>query len=259
MADPVAKRHVRHRSCVVIPARLESSRLPRKLLLCETGKSVLQHTYESASKASRPNRIFVAADHADIAAEVTRFGGTVVMTDPAAASGTDRVAEVAESLHDVDIVVNVQGDEPEIAGTAIDRAIQLLEESPTAVMSTLATPIRDRGQLLDPACVKVVFDQSGQALYFSRSPIPCAREWRDELLQADPPLFYQHIGLYAYRREFLLQLAKLPRAAIEKVESLEQLRVLFAGFRIQVGVVDEPTIGIDTESDYRAFVRRMLS
>ena len=126
-------------------------------------------------------------------------------------------------------------------------------------MSTLATPIRDRSQLLDPACVKVVFDQSGQALYFSRSPIPCAREWRDELLQADPPLFYQHIGLYAYRREFLLQLAKLPRAAIEKVESLEQLRVLVAGFRIQVGVVDEPTVGIDTKSDYRAFVRRMLS
>ena len=126
MADPAAKQHVRHRSCVVIPARLESSRLPRKLLLCETGKSVLQHTYESASKASRPNGIFVATDHADIATEVARFGGTVVMTDPAAASGTDRVAEVAESLHKVDIVVNVQGDEPEIAGTAIDRAILLL-------------------------------------------------------------------------------------------------------------------------------------
>ena len=133
------------------------------------------------------------------------------MTDPAAASGTDRVAEVARQMPDVDVVVNVQGDEPEIAGDAIDLAVQLLEDAPDAVMSTLATPIRSREKLDDPACVKVVFDDQRRALYFSRSPIPHAREWDDGLLAEDPPHFHQHIGLYAYRREFLLRLAQLPQ------------------------------------------------
>ena len=243
------------RSTIIIPARLASTRLPRKLLLAETGKPLLQHTYEAASRATRAEGICVAADHEEIAAAVRAFGGQVEMTDPNCASGTDRVAEVARRL-DVDVVVNVQGDEPEISPTAIDLTVQLLEEHPAAVMSTLATPIRSRTQLLDPACVKVVFDSAGRALYFSRSPIPCAREWRDELLAAAPPHFYQHIGLYAYRREFLLKLATLPRCELEKVENLEQLRVLHAGLSILVGVIDEPTIGIDTPADYAAFVNR---
>jgi len=243
------------RSTIIIPARLASTRLPRKLLLAETGKPLLQHTYEAARRATRAEGICVAADHEEIAAAVRAFGGRVEMTDPNCASGTDRVAEVARRL-DVDVVVNVQGDEPEISPAAIDLAVQLLEENPAAVMSTLATPIRTREQLLDPACVKVVFDSAGRALYFSRSPIPCAREWNDELLAASPPHFYQHIGLYAYRREFLLKLATMPRCELEKVESLEQLRVLHAGYSILVGVIDEPTIGIDTPADYRAFVRR---
>jgi 3-deoxy-manno-octulosonate cytidylyltransferase (CMP-KDO synthetase) len=131
------------------------------------------------------------------------------------------------------------------------------------VMATLATPIRSKAQLDDPACVKVVFDQSGgsqsgRALYFSRSVIPHAREWRDELLMAEPPHFYQHIGLYAYRRDFLLKLAELPRTPLEKLENLEQLRVLESGYQIAVGVVHERTIGIDTPEDYRAFVKRTL-
>ncbi|MCU0874607.1 MAG: 3-deoxy-manno-octulosonate cytidylyltransferase [Pirellulaceae bacterium] len=243
------------RSQIIIPARLASTRLPRKLLLRETGKSVLQHTYESASRAAEPQGVCVAADHEEIAEEVRRFGGRVCMTDPAAAS----VAEVARQMADVDIVVNVQGDEPEIAGAAIDLAIQLLEDHPTAVMSTLATPIRTREQLDEPSCVKVVFDNQRRAMYFSRSPIPYARQWDDALLADDPPHFYQHVGLYAYRREFLLRLAEIPRSDPEKLESLEQLRVLSAGFTILVGVVDEPTIGIDTEKDYRAFVRRTLN
>jgi 3-deoxy-D-manno-octulosonate cytidylyltransferase len=170
------------RSQIVIPARLASTRLPRKLLLRETGKSVLQHTYESASRAAKPRGVCVAADHEEIAEEVRRFGGQVFMTDPAAASGTDRVAEVARQMADVEIVVNVQGDEPEIAGAGIDLAIQLLEDHPTAVMSTLATPIRTREQLDEPSCVKVVFDSQRRALYFSRSPIPHARQWDDALL-----------------------------------------------------------------------------
>ena len=243
-------------SYIVIPARLESTRLPRKLLLNETGKSVLQHTYESASRAQRPQAIWIAADHLEIVAEAKRFGGQVALTDPNAASGTDRVAEMAARLPASDVIVNVQGDEPEISAEAIDLAIELLERDPGAVMSTLATPILSRRQLEDPACVKVVCDDTGRALYFSRSVIPHPREWDDAWLQAEPPVFLQHIGLYAYRRDFLLQLASLPPCPLERIERLEQLRVLAHGHSIQVGLVREPSIGVDTPADYRAFVQR---
>ena len=259
MATASAEQRTGCRSYMIIPARLASTRLPRKLLLRETGKSVLQHTFEAARRATKPAGICVAADHEEIAAEVRSFGGQVRMTDPAAASGTDRVAEVARSMPDIDIIVNVQGDEPEIAGSAIDLVLQLLEDDPQAAMSTLATPIRSRDRLQDPACVKVVFDTSGRALYFSRAAIPHARDWDDRFLAADPPNFYQHIGLYAYRRDFLLRLAEIPRSNLEKLESLEQLRVLSAGYTILVGVVNEPTKGIDTPEDYRAFVSRVLN
>lgn len=256
MPQPVPQLRVHSTSYVVIPARLASTRLPRKLLLAETGKTLLQHTHEAASRAQKPSGLIVAADHDEIAAAVRAFGGQVCLTSPACASGTDRVAEVARHLDDVDVVVNVQGDEPELPGSSIDRAITLLEENPDMVMSTLATPIRDRAVLDDPSCVKVVFDKLGRALYFSRSAIPHARQWHDELFSADPPLFYLHVGLYAYRRDFLLRLSALPRTPLEKLESLEQLRVLENGYPIVVGVIQEPTIGIDTPEDYRAFVSR---
>jgi 3-deoxy-manno-octulosonate cytidylyltransferase (CMP-KDO synthetase) len=180
----------------------------------------------------------------------------VVMTSPQCASGTDRVAEAARQLPDVDVVVNVQGDEPELSAEAIDRVVNLIERDGNVVMATIATPIRERAKLLDPACVKVVVDGADRAIYFSRAPIPHAREWRDELLESDTPHFYQHLGLYAYRRDFLLRLATLPRTPLEKLENLEQLRVLEHGHSIAVGVVDEPTIGIDTAEDYAAFVIR---
>jgi 3-deoxy-manno-octulosonate cytidylyltransferase (CMP-KDO synthetase) len=241
---------------IIIPARLASTRLPRKLLLRETGKALIQHTYEAAQRSARAAGVCVATDHAEIFDEVRRFGGQVEMTDPNAPSGTDRVAEVARRMADAEIVVNVQGDEPEIAGTSIDLAIGLLEANPTAVMSTLATPIRNRRQLEDPACVKVVFDAAGRAMYFSRSVIPHPRQWDDALLTSTPPTFYQHVGLYAYRRDFLLRLASMPPCHLEQVERLEQLRVLDASHSILVGVVDEPTFGIDTPDDYRAFVEK---
>ncbi len=244
-------------SQIIIPARLASTRLPRKLLLNETGKPLIQHTYESARRARRPAGICVATDHEEIFKAVEDFGGRPLLTDPAAVSGTDRVAEVARRMPDADIIVNVQGDEPEIAGSSIDLAVELLESHPAAPMSTLATPIRNRWQLEDPACVKVVFDDRRKALYFSRSPIPHARDWDDALLAADPPHFHQHVGLYAYRRDFLLQLAAMPPSRLESVEKLEQLRVLQSGYSILVGVVDEPTFGIDTPEDYRAFVEKM--
>mgnify|MGYP002528080136 FL=1 len=256
MPSAARKLRIRYRSYIVIPARLASTRLPRKLLLSETGKTVIQHTYESASQASRPLGVIVAADSQEIADVVQRFGGQSVLTDPAAATGTDRVAEAARSLPDADVIINVQGDEPEIAASAIDLTVRLLEENPHAVMATLATPIRSRRQLEDPSCVKVTFDSKGRALYFSRSPIPHAREGYDPLLSMDPPRFYQHIGLYAYRRDFLFQLAEMPPSPLEQVENLEQLRVLEAGHQILVGVVAEANVGIDTRADYDTFVIR---
>ena len=240
-------------SAIIIPARYASTRLPGKLLLAETGKPLIQHTYEAASKATLPRSITVACDHPEIFEAVRKFGGNVVMTDPSAPSGTDRIAEVAAGMDDADIVVNVQGDEPELSGEAIDLVIRMLADNADAVMSTLATPIRNRQQLEDPACVKVVFSKTGKALYFSRSVIPHPRDWSDDLLIAKPPLFYQHVGMYAYRRDFLLTLTKLPQSPHEKTESLEQLRVLDNGYGIIIGVVDEPTFGIDTPEDYRRF------
>jgi 3-deoxy-manno-octulosonate cytidylyltransferase (CMP-KDO synthetase) len=243
-------------SMIVIPARLASTRLPRKLLLADTGKPLIQHTYEAASRATRPVGLCVATDSEEIATTVRRFGGTAVMTSAYLASGTDRVAQVARDYPTIAAFINVQGDEPEISGQAIDLVATLLEVNPQADMATLATPIRTREALTDPACVKVVFDGSGRALYFSRAAIPHARQWNDELLSADPPHFWQHLGIYAYRRDFLLRLAEMPRSPLETLESLEQLRVLEAGHKIIVGRIDEPSIGIDTPADYRRFVER---
>lgn len=247
---------LRCRSYVVIPARLASTRLPRKMLLRETGKPLVQHTYEAALQATRPLGVLIATDDAAIADEVAGFSGEYQMTSPEARSGTDRVAEVAAHWDQVDIFVNVQGDEPEISGEAIDQVVDLLERHPEAPMATLATPIRSRRDLDDPSCVKVVFDGAGRALYFSRSPIPYVREWSDELLESDPPHFFLHLGIYAYRRDFLLRFSQLPPCDAERLESLEQLRVLHSGHSILVGVTSHRSIGIDTLADYQAFVSR---
>ena len=230
--------------------------MPRKLLLNETGKSLLQHTCESASTSKKAEQVIVAADHPDLSAEVTRFGGNVVMTDLNHRCGTDRVAEVAKTLDRFEIFVNVQGDEPELPGPAIDLAISILETNPDAKMATLATPLREETLLRDPNCVKVVLNHDNQALYFSRAPIPFPQNWDASLISADTPNFYQHVGLYAYRREFLLRIPEMKRPTIESIESLEQLRVLHAGIPIHVGIIDHPILGIDTPEDYSAFVSR---
>jgi 3-deoxy-manno-octulosonate cytidylyltransferase (CMP-KDO synthetase) len=247
------------RAFILIPARLASTRLPNKLLLDRTGKPLIQHTFESASRATLTDGIGVATDHESIQRVVEEFGGRAWMTDPDLPSGTDRIAAVAEELADVDIIVNVQGDEPEISADAIDTVIRSLAENDAVNMSTLATPIRDRKILDDPSCVKVVRNRQGRAMYFSRSVIPHPREWDDELLIADPPLFLLHLGIYAYRRDFLLQLASLPTSKLETTEKLEQLRVLELGHSIQVGVVNDSAVGIDTADDYEAFVSRIRS
>ena len=244
-------------SYIVIPARLRSTRLARKMLLRDTGKSLLQHTYETACKARRTSGVCVATDHVDIKTEVLRFGGEVYMTDPAAASGTDRVAEIAREMTEIEIFVNVQGDEPEMDPLAIEQVIGLLEADGGADVATLATPIRDRHVLIDPNCVKVVCDDRQRALYFSRSPIPYARDWSDDLLQQDPPRFLLHMGIYAYRRSFLLEWTGWPTAVLESIEKLEQLRVLAAGRAMSVGLWQDAPAGIDTIEDYQAFVSRM--
>ncbi|MCA9132359.1 MAG: 3-deoxy-manno-octulosonate cytidylyltransferase [Planctomycetales bacterium] len=241
---------------IVIPARLASTRLPEKLLLRETGKSVLQHTYEAAAAARRAVGITVAVDCERLEREVASFGGETLRTDPLLPSGTDRVAAVAAMMPEVDIFVNVQGDEPEISAAAIDQVTELLESRPEAQIATLAAPIRERERLEDPGCVKVVCDSHNRALYFSRSPIPHARSWDETLLKSDPAQFLQHIGLYAYRREFLLQLASLPASPLEQLEKLEQLRFLQAGCQVLVGLIEHAPKGIDTFTDYRNFVHR---
>jgi len=245
-------------SAVVIPARTASTRLPRKLLLRETGKSVLEHTYTAACQARRPLGVWVAAGDAEITREVHRFGGRVEQTDPDLPSGTDRVAELArrQALRHFDILVNVQGDEPEIDPHVIDRLIARLENHPEAEMATLAAPIAEPANFLDPACVKVVCDAAGRALYFSRAPIPHHRDAADDDLQNRPLM---HLGIYAYRREALLRFAALPPSPLEQCERLEQLRALEAGFTIAVEVVDEATCGIDTAEDYARFVARKKS
>jgi 3-deoxy-manno-octulosonate cytidylyltransferase (CMP-KDO synthetase) len=244
------------RTYVVIPARYASTRLPRKMLLKETGKTLLQHTYEAAAAARRPTGVLVATDHAEIAADVERFRGEFVMTSPECASGTDRVAEVARKLPRAEILVNVQGDEPEMSPDNIDRVIELLEQNPSAGMATLATPLPSPELLTNPACVKVIFDHHGRAIYFSRSPIPFVRDPDHTQAFNQPPLFYQHLGIYAYRRATLLEVAALPPSSLEQAEKLEQLRMLQTGGTILVGVVAQASSGIDTPTDYAAFVAR---
>jgi 3-deoxy-manno-octulosonate cytidylyltransferase (CMP-KDO synthetase) len=240
----------------VIPARFASTRLPGKPLLSETGRPLIQHVVEAARRAKSLHRIIVATDDPRIADVVAGFGGEPMMTRADHATGTDRVAEVAARIEQAGIIVNVQGDEPEIAGSTIDRLVSLLQSDRDAPMATLATPIRDPAVYRDPSCVKVVCSRRDRALYFSRSPIPFHRDGLPDPAAASTPVAHLHLGLYAYRREFLLSISSLPRSPLEAAEKLEQLRVLEAGHPIAIGIVDEPCIGIDTPEDYRRFVDR---
>lgn len=241
---------------VVIPARFASTRLPGKPLLSATGRPLIQHVVESARTSRRANRIIVATDDVRIADAVRSFGGEAVMTRADHATGSDRVAEVAAAIDEARIIVNVQGDEPEIQGSTIDHLIELLRNDAEAPMATLATPIRDKAIYENPSCVKVVASSRGRALYFSRSPIPHHRDGLPDFAAASPPAALLHLGLYAYRRDFLLGLGSLPPSPLESSEKLEQLRVLEAGHPIALGVIDEPGIGVDTPEDYERFVTR---
>jgi 3-deoxy-manno-octulosonate cytidylyltransferase (CMP-KDO synthetase) len=245
------------RTVIVIPARYASSRLPAKPLLRETGKYLIQHVYERACLATA-DAVVVATDDQRIFDAVREFGGRVAMTRADHPSGTDRIAEVARDL-DAEIVVNLQGDEPLIEPAAIDLLPKLLRRDQGATVATLATPITSMEQYRDPNCVKVVTDFRGRGLYFSRSPIPFVREGQPDFAKR-PTMFLQHLGLYAYRRDFLLKFAQLPPEPLEECEKLEQLRVLAVGAAISVGVVEHAGRGVDTPADYQRFAeawRRM--
>ena len=240
------------RTAIVIPARYASSRLPAKALLRETGKYLIQHVHEQAIRVRGVAAVIVATDDSRIAAAVESFGGTAVMTDKGHPSGTDRVAEVARGL-DADVFINLQGDEPEVDPTALELLADLLRDEPTAAMATLAMPIASDETYRNPNCVKVVCDDRGRALFFSRSPIPFVRDG-DPDFRTRPPQFLHHLGLYAYRRQALLQLASLPPHPLERLEKLEQLRALGHGWDIRVGIVAHAGRGVDTPADYERFV-----
>jgi 3-deoxy-manno-octulosonate cytidylyltransferase (CMP-KDO synthetase) len=238
----------------VIPARMDSSRFPGKVLADRTGKPLIQHVYERATQAKLINRIIVAADDERIVRVVKAFGGEAVMTRRDHPNGTSRIAEAVANL-DALIIVNVQGDEPEIEPALIDRAIQSLIDHPDCVISTLASPFAPYEDPANPNIVKVVVDQHGRALYFSRSLIPFVRDANDtRAKKTGAPL--KHVGLYVYRREFLNVYASLSPTPLEQAEKLEQLRVLENGHRIAVAVGEAHFHGIDTPEQYDAFVQR---
>ena len=239
------------RVAVVIPARYASTRLPGKPLLADTGRPLIQHVVERARSAG-DFPVVVATDDDRIRAAVTAFGGTAVMTRPDHPSGTDRVAEVAAGL-DCDVVVNLQGDEPQFDPAGVRLLVALLAADPGADVATLATPVRDAAVYADSNAVKVVTDARGRALYFSRSPLPYVRDG-DPDFAAEPPVALLHVGVYAFRRDYLLALAARPPGRLERLEKLEQLRVLEAGGVITVGVVPHGHRGVDTPADYAAFV-----
>jgi 3-deoxy-manno-octulosonate cytidylyltransferase (CMP-KDO synthetase) len=242
---------------VVIPARYASTRLPGKPLIDLCGQPMIRRVYERAAAAAGVSRIVVATDDARIAAVVRDFGGEAVMTSPDHPTGTDRLAEVALML-DADIVVNVQGDEPLIAPEAIEAAVAPLRADSTLLMATACEPLADAADVLNPNVVKVVRNARGDALYFSRCPIPYRRA-EPLALGADiaAGVWWKHTGLYAYRREFLIRFAQSPPCPLERLESLEQLRALHMGVAIRVVETFHASPGVDTPEDVER-VRRTL-
>lgn len=240
----------------IIPARFGSTRLPGKPLSDIHGKPMIQHVYERARRARGLQRVLVATDDERIASAVRGFGGEAVMTSPHHATGTDRLAEAARAT-DAQIVVNVQGDEPMLDPRGIEAALEPMLREPQLEMATLSLPLASADEMLSPSVVKVVSDTRGDALYFSRSPIPFVRlpgapaDARAAAQQAVARgLARKHVGLYVYRREALLRFATLPESPLEQAEGLEQLRALQNGMRIRVVAAEgEAGLAVDTQED----------
>ncbi len=230
----------------IIPARYASERFPGKVIVPLAGKPLVAHTWDRAVRAKLVSRAIVATDDQRVVDALKPFGVDTIMTRADHATGTDRIAEVAAGL-DAGIVVNVQGDEPLVDPNLIDRTIRPLLDDPQLQMATARNPIDDPSLINDPNCVKVVCDANGRALYFSRSTIPYIRE-----KGVDPRekiVYWQHIGLYVFRREFLMAFAKMPSTPLERLEKLEQLRVIENGYSIAVVDARDRSIGVDTPED----------
>jgi 3-deoxy-manno-octulosonate cytidylyltransferase (CMP-KDO synthetase) len=229
----------------IIPSRYASTRLPGKPLADIAGKPMVQRVYEQAAKASKLAGVVVATDNAKVYDRVVSFGGKAVMTREDHANGTDRLAEAVGHYEDADVIINVQGDEPLIAPDVIDQLCAVFEDDPDLCMATVAAPLEE-SEYDEPSAVKVVLNKHSEALYFSRSLIPYPRHpFHDGMIP------YKHIGIYAYRRDFLLQYARMEQTPLEQIESLEQLRVLENGYKIKVIVTNHQFIGIDTPEDLK--------
>jgi len=235
-----------------IPARYASTRFPGKVLVKDTGKFLIQHTYERACLAKLPEKVIIAADDEKLIAAAQAFGAECVLTAVEHKSGTDRIAEAVADMH-VDIVVNLQADEPEIDPANIDYLARLLIENPDYPMATLAADFERAEQIADPNIVKVIANSNGRAIYFSRSPIPYDRD-AGGIGQIGQ--YKRHLGIYAYRKDFLLKITVPPQSPLEKTEKLEQLRAIENGFQILVGKIKHTCDGIDTPQQYAEFVKR---
>lgn len=236
------------RVVVIIPARYASQRLPAKPLADIGGKPMIQHVWDRAQRARSVDAVLVATDDDRIAAAVRRFGGTVVMTPATCRSGTDRIACAARDLPDADIIVNVQGDEPLLEPSMIDEAVRPVRERENVEVATLVRRITSAADLTNPGIVKVVLDQAGRCLYFSRAAIPFGRdlpggEW------AKQHAYYKHIGLYVFRKEMLLRYESMTQTPLEIMEKLEQLRILEHGYSILGVVTESDSVPVDTQDD----------
>ncbi|MBI4683268.1 MAG: 3-deoxy-manno-octulosonate cytidylyltransferase [Nitrospirae bacterium] len=250
-----------HRVVVIIPSRYNATRFPGKPLALLNDKPIIQHVYEQASRASLVDDVMVATDDKRIYDAVINFKGKAVMTSGSHESGTDRVAEAAGNL-DCELVINVQGDEPFIKPEMIDDTVNMLNNDHRTSISTLSRKVTDMQEIFSPHVVKVVVDDEGFALYFSRAPIPYHRDEFSELRVTSYELqdaqikncnleFYKHIGVYGYRKDALMNFTSLKQCRLEKIEKLEQLRALNAGMKIKVKETKFDTFGIDTKEDLR--------
>lgn len=241
------------RTLVAIPARWGSTRFPGKPLHLIAGKPLVQHVWERCQECRQIDDVIIATDDERIAEAAASFGARAVLTSPDHPSGTDRIAESAKSFPDHRVIINVQGDEPLISPALIDELARTMRDDPGVKMITAAAPIHDQAQISDPNVVKVIFDTHGDALYFSRSPLPYVRN------PASWPRSYRHLGIYGFQRSFLFQFVSWPPSRLEQTESLEQLRALENGARIRVVLTDELSPGVDTPEQAAAIEKHLNS
>jgi len=246
------------KTVAIIPARYASTRLSGKLIKSEakeyTGKFLIEHVYEKVKEAKTIQEVFIATDDERISDVVNRFGGCVKMTSTNHQSGTDRVAEVTSNL-DADFIVNVQGDEPDVRGEMIDDLVKAMHAEKEAVVCTLANEIKSMDEFTDPNIVKVVLDKDSYAMYFSRAPIPYIRDKDNNSKPTSLPRL-RHLGIYIYRKDFLLAFSNLPVPMIEEAEKLEQLRILSNGYKIKVVITPYACEGVDTPDDFERFLAK---